>query len=141
MSDGRRERGRGEEGGGETILSLLFFCPQSPLSLTSWDCVGEGEGVGVRWVPDHAATHCQNCSTAFSLIVRKHHCRWASSCTQVLFSYPTWFLYENTFIDGIYNLYAMSSCVLHTPSFPPFPLVSLPPLPPASLPPISTHHL
>ena len=49
------------------------------MSLASWECVEDGEGVGVKWVPDHAATHCQGCAAAFSLIVRKHHCRYNNS--------------------------------------------------------------
>jgi myotubularin-related protein 3/4 len=36
--------------------------------------VSDGNG-GVKWVPDHAASHCRLCGAEFWLGKRKHHCR------------------------------------------------------------------
>lgn len=61
---------------GHTEEELADPLAQSPSSLTSWDCVERGDTHGVRWVPDHAASHCQGCGAAFwSLLTRRHHCR------------------------------------------------------------------
>ena len=41
----------------------------------SWEQIDETDAKLVRWVPDHAVTHCADCGQVFNLVVRKHHCR------------------------------------------------------------------
>jgi myotubularin-related protein 3/4 len=97
--DGGKE-GKEEEEEAVTVGASIAVDNQSPSSLASWDCVEGGEGLGVRWVPDHAATHCQDCGEAFSLIVRKHHCRacggvFCYTCTDYMCPVPDEQLYSN----------------------------------------------
>ena len=37
----------------------------------------------MRWVPDHAVSHCQACGVEFWTGLRKHHCRY-SPCAVVV---------------------------------------------------------
>ncbi|XP_064392671.1 myotubularin-related protein 4-like isoform X2 [Halichondria panicea] len=74
---------------------------QSPTSLSSWDCVDREEGVGVRWVPDHAVSHCQACGVEFWTGLRKHHCRscggvFCGSCSNFFCPVPHEQLFEET---------------------------------------------
>lgn len=41
----------------------------------SWENIDENESKMIRWVPDHAVTHCAECESGFGFLVRKHHCR------------------------------------------------------------------
>ena len=38
------------------------------------------DGEGVRWIPDHAVTHCFGCGLEFWTARRKHHCRCVCVC-------------------------------------------------------------
>ncbi|XP_060076299.1 myotubularin-related protein 3-like [Ylistrum balloti] len=40
----------------------------------SWEQIDDMESKLVKWVPDHAVTHCGNCDLSFGMINRKHHC-------------------------------------------------------------------
>lgn len=45
----------------------------------SWENIDENESKMIRWVPDHAVTHCAECESSFGFLVRKHHCRFVSN--------------------------------------------------------------
>ena len=61
--------------GVDLLITEILFMLQSPSSITSWDYV-EGDSGGVKWIPDHAVTHCVGCGGEFWAARRKHHCRY-----------------------------------------------------------------
>ncbi|XP_033747219.1 myotubularin-related protein 3-like [Pecten maximus] len=59
----------------------------------SWEQIDDTESKLVKWVPDHAVTHCGNCDLSFGMINRKHHCRncgniFCHDCTNYYTSIP-----------------------------------------------------
>ncbi|XP_062570524.1 myotubularin-related protein 4-like [Saccostrea cucullata] len=59
----------------------------------SWENIDESESKMIRWVPDHAVTHCAECEAGFSLLVRKHHCRncgniFCGNCSENFITIP-----------------------------------------------------
>ena len=48
----------------------------NPASDASWDQMDDPEINVTRWVPDHMVTNCAGCDKAFTMIKRKHHCRY-----------------------------------------------------------------
>ncbi|XP_021374659.1 myotubularin-related protein 3-like isoform X1 [Mizuhopecten yessoensis] len=59
----------------------------------SWEQIEDTESKMVKWVPDHAVTHCGNCDLSFGMINRKHHCRncgniFCHDCTNYYTSIP-----------------------------------------------------
>ncbi|KAK3083958.1 hypothetical protein FSP39_006006 [Pinctada imbricata] len=76
-------------GGGRCVLDTDHFFPflemnangdlhsigSNAASDVSWEQVDESDAKLVRWVPDHAVTHCAECDQIFNIVIRKHHCR------------------------------------------------------------------
>lgn len=59
----------------------------------SWEQIDDADSKLVKWVPDHAVTHCGNCDLSFGMINRKHHCRncgniFCHDCTNYYSSIP-----------------------------------------------------
>ncbi|XP_069134648.1 LOW QUALITY PROTEIN: phosphatidylinositol-3,5-bisphosphate 3-phosphatase MTMR3-like, partial [Argopecten irradians] len=59
----------------------------------SWEQIDDTDSKLVKWVPDHAVTHCGNCDLTFGMINRKHHCRncgniFCHDCTNYYTSIP-----------------------------------------------------
>nr|XP_014341745.1 PREDICTED: myotubularin-related protein 4 isoform X2 [Latimeria chalumnae] len=55
--------------------SSLSVQSDDRLSETSWESVEKKDTEVTRWVPDHMASHCFNCDSAFWFVKRRHHCR------------------------------------------------------------------
>ena len=65
-----------QESPGSCDLQSIQSNYSNAASDASWDQMDDPEVNVTRWVPDHMVTQCAGCEMEFSMLKRKHHCRY-----------------------------------------------------------------
>lgn len=68
-----------QESPGSCDLQSIQSNYSNAASDASWDQMDDPEVNVTRWVPDHMVTQCAGCEMEFTMIKRKHHCRYLIS--------------------------------------------------------------